>query len=120
MCGVTAATYGVTGVVDSIEADGLSFDISEASGYAKDYFNLGYAEKSGSPAKMIVDHSGSTIHLRQVMVGLAQSDTVTIYPGCDKLMDTCLSKFNNLGNDLLDRYLGYPYIPSSNPSTWKG
>jgi uncharacterized phage protein (TIGR02218 family) len=120
MCGVTPATYGVTGTVVSVASNGLSFVLSEASAYADDYFNLGYAEKSGSPAKMIVDHSGSTILLRQVMVGLVASDTITIYPGCDKLMSTCSSKFNNLGNDDLDRFLGYPYIPDSNPAMWKG
>jgi uncharacterized phage protein (TIGR02218 family) len=120
MCGVTAATYGVSGNVDSIASDGMSLTISEASGYDNDYFNLGYLEKSGSPQRMITDHIGSEIQLRQSLVGLAQDDTVTIYPGCDKLMATCSSKFNNLGNDALDRFLGYPYIPTDNPTMWKG
>ncbi len=120
MCGVTRATYGVSGNVDAIAGDGLSITVSEASAKADDYFNLGYAEKSGVPARMIVDHAGSTIQLRQAVIGLVQDDTVILYPGCDKLMTTCSAKFNNLGNDSLDNFLGYPYIPKDNPTMWKG
>jgi uncharacterized phage protein (TIGR02218 family) len=120
MCGVDPETYAVSGDVDTIASDGLTFTISEAGSYDDGYFNLGYMTKSGSPPRMIVDHQGSTIYLRVALFGLAVSDTITLYPGCDKLMDTCRLKFNNLGNDTLDRYLGYPYIPSDNPTMWKG
>jgi uncharacterized phage protein (TIGR02218 family) len=119
-CGVDSATYGVAGTVLTIAPDGLSLTHSNAGSYADGYFNLGYLSKTGVPQRMITGHVGTTIYLRQSLVGLAASDSVTLYPGCDKLMTTCASKFNNLGNDALDRFLGYPYIPANNPTMWKG
>jgi uncharacterized phage protein (TIGR02218 family) len=119
-CGVNPATYGVSGNVVSVAADGFTFVLTEAASYANGYFNLGYVSKSATPAQMVTNHVGNTIYLRQPLIGLVATDSVTVYPGCDKSMSTCKNKFNNLGNNLLDRHLGYPYIPADNPSMWKG
>ena len=41
----------------------------------------------------------------------ALGDAFTAYPGCDKLMDTCTSRFSNIAN-----FRGYPFIPVSETS----
>jgi uncharacterized phage protein (TIGR02218 family) len=37
-------------------------------------------------------------------------DVLSLYPGCDHSMATCISKFNNLVN-----YGGFPYMTQKNP-----
>jgi len=39
---------------------------------------------------------------------IAKGDTFTVYPGCDKRLETCMAKFNNLVN-----FQGEPYLPGS-------
>jgi hypothetical protein len=38
------------------------------------------------------------------------SQTVNLYPGCNKSMDHCINRFDNILN-----YGGFPWIPGKNP-----
>lgn len=51
---------------------------------------------------------GTTLLLRAPFpYPVAQGDAFTIYPGCDKQLTTCTSKFNNAAN-----FGGFPFIPA--------
>jgi uncharacterized phage protein (TIGR02218 family) len=39
---------------------------------------------------------------------IATGDTFTVAAGCDKSLDTCISKFNNVAN-----FRGLPFIPGN-------
>ena len=57
---------------------------------------------SGSPET-------NTLMLTQAFVGLATSDTITVYPGCAHNTTSCNDEFSNIIN-----YGGWPYIPVKN------
>lgn len=57
----------------------------------------------GSPARM-------ELTLMQPFAGIAVSDAITIYPGCDHTLTTCNETFNNALN-----YGGFPFFPGKNP-----
>ncbi len=111
-CGLTRATYEVTGAVDSIS--GLVVSVSEADALADGYFTGGGLEwvngDGVTERRLITDHTAAALTLSLAITDLAVADTVTIYPGCAKTTAACLDKFNNLNN-----YGGFPYIPTKNP-----
>ena len=37
---------------------------------------------------------------------IAPGDTFAVYPGCDKRLETCIGRFNNVIN-----FRGEPYVP---------
>lgn len=83
--------------------------LQEADGY----YNYGYMEwTSGANAGTISEVKVYTFLTNilefQLKSGLdiVVGDTFDLYPGCDKLVDTCHSKFNNLVN-----FGGFPTVP---------
>lgn len=73
------------------------------SGVTERRFIESAALNSASPQKLVLT-------LLQPFAGIAVSDAVTIYPGCDHTLTTCNSTFGNALN-----YGGFPYFPSKNP-----
>ena len=77
------------------------------------YLTLGYAVfNNGSILQYrdIIGHTDGSIIINFPFEGLEVTDDITVYPGCNKTMDTCRDKFNNL-----DNYGGFKYIPKKNP-----
>jgi uncharacterized phage protein (TIGR02218 family) len=58
----------------------------------------------------IVENTTTTFKLSYIPAGLAVSDDVTLYDGCNHNIDDCNDKFSNIAN-----YGGFPNIPESNP-----
>ena len=55
------------------------------------------------------------LHLVQFIPSdLQVSDNIDLYPGYDGTLDQAINKFS--GRNLVDGFLGFPYIPSVNPS----
>lgn len=50
------------------------------------------------------------VYLSRPLIGLASTDRVVLYPGCDRTAATCNAKFNNLLN-----YGGFDFIPPKGP-----
>lgn len=117
-CGVSKESYAVNEVIQSISSDGLDITLTDLSAYEDGYFNLGYFQPPGSGPAMITNHVGNVISLRYYVPLLEALDAVTIYPGCDHTPETCRDKFDNLGNDALNRFFGFVYIPDDNPCMW--
>ena len=59
----------------------------------------------------IIKHTGDTLDLF-VPIQNDLSSPILLLAGCDKSLDTCLNKFDNIS-----RYGGFPYIPEINPVT---
>lgn len=116
-CGVNAASYGITRTVTELSADGITVVVNSLN-YEDNYFALGYIKPANYSERMIVEQVGRQLTLRSAIPGLAVGNSISMYPGCDKSPSTCESKYNNLGNPALDRFLGFIYIPNDNPATW--
>jgi uncharacterized phage protein (TIGR02218 family) len=88
-----------------------------ASGFPVDsdgWFDGGFMEyhlPSGMlERRMIITHAGDQITLIGTPAGLDIGDPISVFPGCDRVVDTCVNKFNNLGN-----FGGFPHTPGRNP-----
>lgn len=115
-CGLSLAALTVTGTAaggGSVSSFGS--DRTEAD----DYFNLGVLTFSASTttvalqgaSRSVVDYanaSGTFTVDRPPSVAPAAGDTFSVYPGCDKQLATCHTKF---GSDNRPRFRGVPYVP---------
>jgi len=77
-----------------------------------DYFSGGMAEV-GNQYRMVTKHTGNTVWLHVPFYNVESGVSVKIYAGCDKKIATCKNKFSNF-----QRFLGFPYIPSRNPTIY--
>lgn len=107
-CGVDKAGYLTSGTVATITSQ-IDIVVDAAAGETDGYFTGGVADFSGV-YRYILNHSGSSLRLTRPVYGLEVSDTVNLYPGCDRRHQTCIDKFNNLPN-----FRGAPWIPDKNP-----
>lgn len=110
-CGVVRATYTVGGTATSAStADRTTFNHAMAT--PATYFDLGVIRfTSGANngiSRTVKKHlSGSISVMPPWPFAVANGDTFSIYPGCDKQQTTCSAKFSNLA-----RFRGQPYIPA--------
>jgi len=117
-CGVALTSFGGTvSSLDSISASGLSLTDTAFGAETDGYWQLGYVQW-GNFKRTITAHSGNTIGIQFYIPGLIAAEDIYLAPGCNKSMDTCRTKYNNLNNEDLDRFLGFPYLPLDNPATW--
>ncbi|MBS7620701.1 phage BR0599 family protein [Candidatus Bathyarchaeota archaeon] len=79
--------------------------------YPNGYFTYGYVEYRRH-YRLITKHEGGTIYLHAPF-DTPITNPVWVYPGCDKTPQTCRNKFNNFQN-----FLGFPYMPTRNPTIW--
>lgn len=107
-CGLSKAAFATSGIVVSGSTKtAISASLSQADGY----FTQGHMIfNSGPNAGVIRTIKAHTTNLLSLALPLAYQplagDTFTVYPGCDKTLDTCVSKFNNKL-----KFRGYPWIP---------
>ena len=111
-CGLFEIDYLVTAV---IEVDGSDLVSAVFAGYDDDYFTRGFV-RAKTDMRMITNHVGDriTLHFPFAQTTLASGQSANVYPGCDGKPLTCRDKFENL-----DKFFGFPYIPSSNPTIWE-
>lgn len=110
-CTVSDVLYRVTGTITAVS--GSTLTAAAFGTYADDYFNLGKVVY-GSDIRLITDHTGNDLTIQIPFdSSVAVGTEVYAYPGCDGDPTTCDTRFNNLSN-----FLGFPYIPSRNPSIW--
>ena len=107
-CGVNKTSFTFNGSVGTVGTPKWSFTTS--LGQADGYFTNGMIKfTSGNNAglsAMIKVHSGGVITLAlPTAFTFAPGDTFEIVAGCDKTLDTCKNKFNNVLN-----FGGFPHI----------
>ena len=101
---VNGAPVGVTIVVDSLGAN--------PNGWAKggDIVRTADGER-----RSVVEQVGTTITIDVPFATLADNDEVQVFAGCDWLIDTCLTKFDNV-----DNFGGHNEMPMNNPTAPTG
>jgi len=112
-CGLSAASYKVTGSISSVTTAKWKFVVNLPSG-ADGFFSNGivkFTSGSNSGLSYVVKiHKLTTgVHTFELMLPTAfvanPSDTFEVLAGCDKTFATCQSKFNNAIN-----FGGFPHI----------
>jgi uncharacterized phage protein (TIGR02218 family) len=107
-CGLSKAAYTFTGSISGVGTPKWSFTAS--TGKPDGYFTNGAIKfTSGNNAglsAMIKVHSGDNITLSlPTAFTFSAGDTFEIVCGCDKTLNTCKTKFNNILN-----FGGFPHI----------
>lgn len=106
-CGLAKADWKVDFIITNITTEYL--ELSGLEEYDENYFTQGTAVFEND-IRWITRSYGNFLHLQMPFAGLEIGDTISLYPGCDKMPETCRDKYNNLA-----RYLGMPYVPRKNP-----
>ena len=109
-CGVTLASYTVTGSVTTATSGRVFTDTARTE--ADNYFAGGlitWTSGDNDTYRMEVKSSTSAgvVTLQQAMPNATViGDTYSLSAGCDKLLETCKTKFNNVIN-----FRGFPHVP---------
>lgn len=119
-CGVLTEDYKVETSVSSIS--GLSLTTEDASSYVDGWFTGGFVLFSNGTTRQIVSHVGNTITINRDAKYILESFGsigyglgyglfwggfyVSLFPGCDRTVEMCKNKFNNLPNQG-----GFKHIP---------
>ena len=78
----------------------------------EDGYFIGGEVVFGIEKRTIVAHTGTDITLMYKMKNLFDGDIVEAYPGCDRRLETCRDKFDNIVNSLAPGL----FIPTENPA----
>ena len=100
--------FAIPGTLGQINGDNVQ--VLEAANYPSGYFMGGMIRAPDGSLRFVIHHVGDVLTLSRKHEGLVEDSQVTLYPGCDRTKETCISKFNNLSN-----FGGFPYIPVKNP-----
>ena len=111
-CSLSDNFFKTTTNIDTVSSDNLTITSNDFSLQDSDYYKLGKIV-FGEDSRMITYHVGNTIKIRFRMPNLVPGSEVTVYAGCDRNIETCRDKFNNVIN-----FGGHPYIPLDNPVLW--
>lgn len=123
-CRLNSEVFAVYG--QATAASGVSVTVPEAASQPDGYYTGGMIRGPDDSLRWIIAHTGSSLTLSQALESLNEAVLnsgygvgygqyyggviIKIYPGCDRLRQTCINKFNNLAN-----YGGFPWIPHKNP-----
>jgi uncharacterized phage protein (TIGR02218 family) len=89
--------------------DGVAMVVSTVGGHPADYFKGGVVLSESGERRMIVSQTGTTLALFYGFHNVAATENVTLYPGCDRMVTTCVDKYDNILN-----FGGFPVIPIRN------
>jgi len=108
-CGVNLASFTTTGTVTAVTDNSTFTDSS--NGEADDYFNYGLitwtvGNNAGRSMEVKSFTSGQFVLFQPMPSNIEVGDQYSVYAGCDKLFNTCGTKFANKTN-----YRGFPQIP---------
>lgn len=107
-CGLTKSAFAVAGAVDGTSTtSAIDCNLTQAAGY----FSLGTVTftsgaNSGQSRSVKAYSPGSLVLASPLPTQPISGDTFNAYPGCDKTLSTCQTKFSNKPN-----FRGHPYIP---------
>jgi hypothetical protein len=124
-CGLDPEAFAVSGVVSALDNETIT--VPEAALQPDGYYLGGMLRDVESGALgFIVQHVGEVLTIQRPLDSLITvfndagygvnygnfygGAAVKLYPGCDRLRQTCKDKFDNIIN-----FGGFPWIPSRNP-----
>ena len=106
-CFVTKENYRTRTTVTAISGNNIT--VASTGGRSMVNGEIHY----GSQIRMVTGQNGLVLQVIGGGVGLKVGDEVSLFPGCDKSMNTCRGVFGNITN-----WGGFPNIPNTNP--WTG
>jgi uncharacterized phage protein (TIGR02218 family) len=112
-CRVDNNSFSSTGTVATITADKQRITVIPSPTRPADYFTTGELTGASDRVMILSDTvvgSTHTLDFIRPLPNLAVGSPVTIYAGCKRTFDVCISKFNNSVN-----YGGFPFAPTVNP-----
>lgn len=123
-CTLDKEDFAVSGEVTNVAGTVVTMPI--AATYPNGFFNAGMIEAPDGTLRFVTSHVGQTLTLIRPLESLSEffakngygegygygygGLVVRIFPGCDRIKETCKNKFNNLNN-----FGGFPFIPLKNP-----
>lgn len=110
-CRAVRSTF--TTVATIVSDTPLTLTVSGIDGFDDGYFTGGwvdYVNGNETSRAFIADHTGSVLTLTNRLLNVVSGNSVSVYAGCDRTIETCNQKFNNLLN-----FGGFPFIPEKNP-----
>lgn len=111
-CLVSRAAFAVTGTVTAVA--GRAVTATAFAALASGYLTGGYIEVGIGDGLLerygIESHTAGTAVLLDLPIGIGVGSTVTVYPGCDRTIAMCDSRFANAVN-----YGGQPHITGKSP-----
>ena len=106
MCKVLATSFDFSTSVGTIS--GASITVASIGGNPDNWFQNGEIVRAlDGERRLIVKQIGTTLTLNYPFRTLVTTNTVTLFAGCDHLITTCDSKFDNHGN-----FGGHPHVTS--------
>ena len=110
-CKVPKSQYAVVMQVSAIQGFRLTLPGSQT--YGNNWFKGGFIEiqlPNALERRSIEWHNSNNVGILEGVDGIEVGMMVTAYPGCDRNVAVCVSKFDNLLN-----YGGVPQLPDSSP-----
>jgi uncharacterized phage protein (TIGR02218 family) len=106
-CGILVAPYTINDRVTSVS--GATIGGTGIAAKTNGYY-VGGMLRFGSYLKLIINHASNKITVSSPIPGLQIGSVIDVSAGCNKSVEICASKFNNVLN-----FGGFPYIPTKNP-----
>jgi uncharacterized phage protein (TIGR02218 family) len=95
-------------------ASGLWLTAVELGAFPNDHFKYGTVVRQlttgAQERRMIYQHYSNKITLLIPFIAVENGEVMTVYPGCNRTLATCYSRFDNVLN-----FGGFPGMPRSNP-----
>lgn len=109
-CGILIAAYTVTGAVEASNVGNIVYDSSRTE--EENWFRYGLFTWTSGLNKgyscEVKEFKDGTFELQLPFLNKIQDgDTYSVYAGCDKNIETCKAKFNNVLN-----FRGFPKVPA--------
>lgn len=106
-CRADKSVHMLDTIVNTI--DGINVVVYQPAQAESGWYTGGILE-SDKGIRFVTAHSGDNITISRPIAGLVSGDFIKVYPGCDRGITTCKTKFNNIENNG-----SFPYIPNKNP-----
>ncbi len=108
ICTMNKASFTYSGTITNISSDRVIITASVFGNYADNWFRFGYI-LCENEARLILAHDqsdGTITLIAPFSPNIEVDDTFSVYAGCDKMVSTCVEKFNNI-----EHFFGFPYAP---------
>lgn len=114
-CGVLKADFATSVLVSDVDTTVITGTGEIAATSEPDWFVSGYAERANGEKRFVIAQSGDTIEVLFPFTALAPGETITVYAGCKRDIDTCFNKFNTTENPDAANFFGFHVNPKKNP-----
>lgn len=114
-CGVLKTDYDTSVLISAVSGTTLTGTGEITATTEDDWFVSGYAERANGEIRFVIMQSGDTVEVLFPFTALAPGETITIYAGCKRDIDTCLNKFNTAENPDAANFFGFHVNPKKNP-----